>query len=157
MTMDYNLKLDIPAKYLGTDVGGALGKLSGESYANMSVELPIGITGNFNSPQVKLNMQQAVNNLTQKVVAKQTKNLEDKAVDAINDILQGKRDPNEPFNKNDSTAVNTQKTDSTTTQIPTKSDSVKQSQQKQVKDAAKDILGGILKGNKKKTDTTKQN
>ncbi len=157
MTMDYKLKLDVPAKYLGSEVGGALGKLSGESIANMSVELPIGITGNFNSPQVKLNMQQAVNNLTQKIVAKQSKNLEDKAVDAINDILQGKRDPNKPFNKNDTTAVNSQKTDSTTAPISTRRDSINQSQQKQVEDAAKNILGGILNSAKKKTDTTKQN
>ncbi|PTX44381.1 AsmA-like protein [Christiangramia gaetbulicola] len=157
MTMDYDLKLDVPAKYLGSEVGGALGKLSGESIANMSVQLPIWITGNFNSPHVKLNMQQAVNNLTQKVVAKQSKDLEDKAVDAINDILQGKRDPKKPFSKNDSTAVNTQKKDSTSAQTPTKRDSINKSQQKQVEDAAKNILGGILKSTKKKTDTTKQN
>ncbi|QYA24298.1 AsmA-like C-terminal region-containing protein [Gramella sp. MT6] len=157
MTMDYDLKLDVPAKYLGSEVGGALGKLSGESIANMSVELPIGITGNFNSPQVKLNMQQAVNNLTQKIVAKQSKNLEDKAVDAINDILQGKRDPNKPFNKNDTTAVNSQKTDSTTAPVSTRKDSINQSQKKQVEDAAKNILGGILNSAKKKTDTTKKN
>ncbi len=157
MNMDYELKLDVPAKYLGSEVGGALGKLSGENIANMEVQLPIGITGNFNSPQVKLNMKQAVNSLTQKVVAKQSKELEDKAVNAINDILQGKRDPKKPFSKNDSTAVNRQKKDSASAQIPTKRDSINQSQQKQVEDAAKNILGGILKSTKKKTDTTKKN
>ncbi|MGA8854794.1 MAG: AsmA-like C-terminal region-containing protein, partial [Christiangramia sp.] len=158
MNMNYDLKLDVPAKYLGSEVGNTLGKLSGESIENTTVELPIGITGTFQSPQIKIDMQQAVNNLTQKVVAQQKRNLEDKAVDAINDILQGKRDPNKPFNKNDSTAVNTQKTDSTKTQVPqTKRDSINQSQQKQVEDAAKNILGGILKNSKKKTDTTKNN
>ncbi|CAL65232.1 AsmA-like C-terminal region-containing protein [Christiangramia forsetii] len=157
MNMNYDLKLDVPAKYLGSDIGNTLGKLSGESLANTTVELPIGITGNFQSPQIKLNMQQAVNNLTQKVVAQQKKNLEGKAVDAINDILQGKRDPKKPFNKNDSTAVNSQKTDSTGAPIPMNKDSLNQSQQKQVQEAAKNILGGLLKGNKKKTDTTKQN
>lgn len=155
MNMNYDLKLDVPAKYLGSQVGSTLGKLSGESIENTSVELPIGITGNFQNPQIKLDMQQAVNNLTQKVVAQQKKNLENKAVEAINDILQGKRDPNKPFNKNDSTSV---KTDSTSAKAPvTRRDSINQSQQKQVQDAAKNILGGILKNAKKKTDTTKQN
>jgi len=150
MNMNYDLKLDVPAKYLGSQVNSTLGKLSGETIENTTVELPIGITGNFQSPQIKLDMKQAVNNLTQKVVAEQKKNLENKAVDAINDILSGKRDPNKPFNKNDSTTV---KTDSTVT----KRDSINQSQQKKVQDAAKNILGGLLKGNKKKTDTTKNN
>ena len=154
MQMNYDLKLNVPAKYLGTEVGNTLGKLSGESLANTTVELPIGISGNFQSPQIKLNMQQAVNSLTQKVVAEQKKNIENKAVDAINDILQGRRYPNKPFNKNDSTAV---KTDSTGSQISTKRDSINKSQQKQVQDAAKNILGGLLKGSKKKTDTTNNN
>ena len=158
MNMNYDLKLDVPAKYLGSEVGNTLGKLSGETIENTTVELPIGITGNFQSPQIKLNMQQAVNNLTQKVVAQQKKNLEDKAVDAINDILQGKRDPNKPFNKNDTTAVNNQKTDTTSAKVPvTKRDSINQSSQKQVEDAAKNILGGLLNSSKKKKDTTKNN
>ena len=158
MSMNYNLNLDVPAKYLGSQVSSTLGKLSGESIENTVVELPIGITGNFNNPQIKLNMQQAVNSLTQKVVAQQKRNMEEKAVGAINDILQGKRDPNKPFNKNDTTGVNTQKTDSTATKAPvTKRDSINQSQQKQVQDAAKNILGGILKNTKKKTDTMQKN
>ncbi len=157
MSMDYNLNLDVPAKYLGTDVSSSLGKLSGESIENMMVVLPIGLKGTFQSPQIKLDMQQAVNSLTQKVVAQQKKNLENKAVDAINDILQGKRDPKKPFTKNDSTAVNGKKSDTSAAKIPTKRDTINQSQQKQVQDAAKNILGGILKNTKKKTDTTKQN
>ena len=155
MSMDYDLTLDVPAKYLGSKVGGTLGKLSGQKLENMTVALPVGITGNFQNPKVSLNMQQAVNNLTQKIAEQQKDELEGKAVDAINDILQGKRDPNKPFNKNDSTSVKT--TDSTGTQVPAKKDSIQKSQQKQIEDAAKDILGGIFNKSKKKTDTTKQN
>lgn len=154
MMMDYNLTLDIPAKFLGSSVGGTLGKLSGENLENMIVALPIGITGNFQSPQINLNMEQAVNNLTQKVVAEQKRNLEDKAVNAINDILQGKRDPNKPFNKNDTTAV---ESGTSGTSNPTKKDSINNSQQKQVQEAARNILGGILNKSKKKTDTTNNN
>ena len=154
MTMDYDLTLDVPAKYLGSKAGGTLGKLSGQSIENMTVALPVGITGNFQNPKVNLNMQQALSNLTQQIAEKQKDELEGKAIDAINDILQGKRDPNKPFNKNDSTSV-TNKTDSTGNQVPTKKDTTRQSQQKQIEDAAKDILGGIFNKSKKKTDTTK--
>ncbi|MCH4821883.1 AsmA family protein [Gramella lutea] len=155
MSMDYDLTLDIPAKYLGSQVGNTLGKLSGQKLENMMVALPVGITGSFQSPKLSLNMEQAVNNLTQKIAEQQKDELEDKAIDAINDILQGKRDPNKPFSKNDSTSVNSQKNDSTSTR--TQKDSVSQTQQEQVKDVAKDILGGILNKSKKKTDTTKNN
>ncbi|MFV9484103.1 AsmA-like C-terminal region-containing protein [Christiangramia sp. ASW11-125] len=154
LNMNYDLKLDIPAKYLGNEVGGTLGKLSGEDFSNMMVALPVGITGNFQNPKINLNMQQAVNSLTQKVVEKQKGKLEDKAVDAINDILQGKRDPKKPFSKNDTTAV---KQDSIAQSKTTKSDSIQKSQKEQVQNAAKNILGGILKNNKKKTDTTTNN
>ena len=158
MSMNYDLKLDVPAKYLGSEISRNLSKLSGETIENTSVELPVGITGSFNNPQIKLNMQQAVQNLTQKIAEQQKRNLEDKAVDAINDILQGKRDPNKPFNKNDSTAVETETTDSTKTNAPVSTrDSINKSKEKQVQDAARDILGGILNSSRKKTDTTKQN
>ncbi|MFV8226243.1 AsmA-like C-terminal region-containing protein [Christiangramia aquimixticola] len=156
MDMDYQLSLDVPAKYLGSDVGGSLGKLSGEDIQNMVVTLPIGITGNFQSPQIKLNMEQAVNSLTQKIVDQQKRKLEDKAVNAINEILQGKRDPKKPFNKNDSTAVGSKSTDTIKKPASTKQDSIKTTQQKQVQETARNILGGILKNNKKPTDTTGQ-
>lgn len=153
MSMDYNLKFDVPAKYLGSQVGSALSQLSGETIQNMNVALPVDLTGTFQNPKVNLNMQQAVNDLTQKIVAQQKQKAENKAIDAINDILKGKRDPNQPFYKTKEDSIKA--TDSTKTQTPpTKKDSV--SQQKQVEEAAKNILGGLLKNAKKKKDTTKQ-
>ncbi len=155
MAMNYDLKMDVPAKYLGSEVGGTLSKLSGDEIQNMTVELPIGLTGTFQSPKINLNMQQAVSSLTQKIVEQQKAKLEQRGIDAINDILKGKRDPNKPFVK-DTTAGKTPK-DSTGILIPTKRDSAtKAQQQQQVENAAKNILGGILKNSKKKTDTTKQ-
>ncbi len=153
MSMDYNLKFDVPAKYLGSQVGSALSQLSGETVQNMRVSLPVDLTGTFQNPKINLNMQQAVNDLTQKIVAQQKQKAEDKAINAINDILKGKRDPNQPFYKTNEDSIKAN--DSTKVQTPpTKKDSV--SQQKQVQEAAKNILGGLLKNAKKKKDTTKQ-
>ncbi|MCP9198605.1 AsmA family protein [Gramella sp. GC03-9] len=150
MNMDYDLSLDVPAKYLGSEIGSALSRLSGEQMQSMRVTLPVDLTGTFQNPNVALNMNQAVNNLTQRIAEQQKRNLEDKAVGAINDILTGKRDPKKPFKKD------TTRTDTSATNVPTKRDSITRSQQEQVKNAAKDILGGILKSGKKKTDTTQQ-
>ncbi len=151
MTMDYDLTLDIPAKYLGSEVGSTLGKLSGENIQNMTVALPIGISGNFQSPQINLNMKQAVSNLTQKIISQQNKNLQQKGIDAINDILKGKRDPKEPF------VIDSTRTDSTQAKVPAKKDSIAKSQQEQVQNAAKEILGGLIKKKTKPKDTTKNN
>lgn len=153
MSMNYNLKFNVPAKYLGTQIGSALSQLSGESLQNMDVTLPVDLTGTFQDPKVNLNMQQAVNNLTQKIVAQQKQKAENKAIEAINDILKGKRDPNQPFYKTKEDSIKASDTVKTSTP-PTKKDSV--SQQKQIQEAAKDILGGLLKNAKKKKDTTKQ-
>lgn len=137
--MNYNLALNIPAKYLGNELGGNLSKLSAKAQDSMTVELPIGISGTFNSPKISLNMQQAVNSLTQQIIASQTEKLQEKGKNILTDIITGKT-------KKDTTATGgqTQQTDS----VKTKQDVVKE--------AAKDILGGILGGKKKKKDTTNQ-
>lgn len=153
-TMNYNLNLDVPAKYLGSQVGGTLSKLSGSDLQQMEVELPIGLTGTFQNPQINLNMQQAVNSLTQKIVAQQKEELTNKGKDALTNIITGAMNKQ---NQNKTTDTSVVKTDSTATRTnnPTKRDSINRSQQEQVQNAAKNILGGILKNSKKKTDTTK--
>ncbi|MEE2771226.1 MAG: AsmA-like C-terminal region-containing protein, partial [Bacteroidota bacterium] len=155
-TMNYNLNLDVPAKYLGSQVGGTLSKLSGSDLQQMEVELPIGLTGTFQNPQINLNMQQAVNSLTQKIVAQQKEELKEKGKDALGNIISGAINKQTQNKSGDTTTV---KQDSTGTQpnSTTKRDSINRSQQEQVQNAAKNILGGILKNSKKKTDTTKNN
>ncbi|PRX42848.1 AsmA-like C-terminal region-containing protein [Salegentibacter salegens] len=150
MNMNYNLNLDVPARMLGSQVGNALSKLSGDEIRNMMVALPIGLKGTFQNPQINVNMQQAVTNLTQRIVAKQKENLQERGQDAIRDIINkqtGNR--NQQQQKPDTTAVQ----DSTQTQAP-KTEEKPRSQEEEVKDAAKDILGGILRKSKKKKDTT---
>ncbi|MDT0684903.1 AsmA family protein [Autumnicola psychrophila] len=144
MNMNYNLNLNVPARYLGSQVGGALGQLSGENLQNMMVALPVGLSGTFNNPQINLNMQQAVTNLTQKIAQQQKEKLQQKGLDAINDILKGNRNPNTPTPQ-DTTAVDTT---GTPQQTPPKSN------EKKVEEAARNILGGILNNRNKKQDTT---
>ena len=142
MQMNYNITLDVPAKMLGSQIGKTLSKLSAQDLNTMTVPLPIGLTGTFQNPNINLNMQQAITNLTQQIIAQQKKELTKKGVDALGNILTGKTNP--------ATA------DTTATPVQVKKDSVKNEQQTQVKNAAKTILGNILKNKTKKADTVKK-
>lgn len=144
MNMNYNLQLEVPAKFLGSQIGNTLAKLSAQDLQNMTVPLPIGLTGTFTNPQINLNMQQAVTALTQKILAEQKKELTNKGIDALGNILtSGKSKP---------TAI-----DTTLKPGEVRKDTLRATQEQQVKDAAKTILGGLLGGKKKAVDTTKNN
>ncbi|MGB7785146.1 MAG: AsmA-like C-terminal region-containing protein [Salinimicrobium sp.] len=136
MNMNYNVALAVPAKYLGDQISSSLANLSSQAKDTMTVALPIDIKGSFQNPAISLNVQQAVNNLTQRIIASQKENLKEKGKGILTDIITGKT-----------------KTDTTTTGV--KKDSVSP-QKDVVKEAAKDILGGLLGGKKKKKDTTNQ-
>ncbi|MGO3181334.1 MAG: AsmA family protein [Aequorivita sp.] len=139
-SIDYNLTMDVPAKYLGSDVTKLLQKLDPKEADEMSVALPIGVKGTFASPKVSLNSETAINELTQELLAKEKDKLIDKGTDILGGILGG-------GTKKDSTKTNTnnQQQDSTKQQTTKEENTQK----------VKDILGGILGGKKKKKDSTK--
>src|SRR5690606_18515938 len=146
MNMNYNLSLDVPARLLGSQIGNVLGSLSGEDLQTMMVAVPIGLRGQSQNPQININMEQAVAGLTQQIVAKQKAKLEQKGVDAIRDILT-KGAPRPVTTPADSTV----RRDTLATPPVTRTNET------QIKDAARNILGGLLKGNKKPADTTRNN
>lgn len=130
--MNYNVTLDVPAKYMGSEVSGLLSKLSAQERETMTVALPIGLTGTFNSPKVNLNTQAAVNSLTQRIIDKQKDDLKDKGKDFLGNILGGNKPKDSTTVQQDSVKAGTPKTN-----------------EDAIKDAAKDILGGLF--GKKKT------
>ncbi len=136
--MNYNLTLDVPARFLGNKLGSTLARLSDADLENYTVDLPISLAGSFSNPQISVNTQMAVNNLTQQIVATQKDKLKEEGKNKITDALGGILGRNNPT---DSTAVKTTPSDTTTTK------------DEKVKDAVKGILGGLL-GGKKKKDTT---
>ena len=134
-SIDYNVTMDVPAKYLGNDVTKLLQNLSPQEADAMSVALPIGLKGTFTNPQVSLNAETAINTLTKQILAKQKDKLINQGTGILGDILGG-------GTKQDSTKTNTNTNQQQTTQ-------------QQNTQIIKDVLGGILGGKKKKTDTTK--
>ena len=123
-SMDYNLVLDIPAKYLGSDVNRLIGKINDPEVDKITIPVTANILGSFTSPKVSTDLTSGVSNLTKQLIEiekqKLLNNGKDKIKDLLGDALGG--------NKGDSTK--------------TKNDPIK------------DVLGGILGGNKTKNDST---
>src|SRR5690554_2640005 len=138
-TIDYNLVLDVPAKYLGSDITKLLQKLDPKEAETMRVALPIGLKGSFTSPQVSVNTATAINKLTQELIAKQKDKLIDTGTGMLEDFLKG----------------NTKKDSTTTTGGNTGNTNQQQNTQQQATEKIKGIFDGIMGGKKKKSDTTK--
>ncbi|TXK75617.1 AsmA-like C-terminal region-containing protein [Mesonia sp. K4-1] len=122
--MDYTLSLDVPAKYLGSSVGGEIAKLSASDLETMTVALPIGLSGTFTSPNVNVNTKQAVQELTQQIIATQKDKAIDKTKDKIKDLLGGGKEE----------TTNTTTKDTTTTQPKDKEDKIKEAAGNVLKD-----------------------
>ena len=123
-TMSYDLKFDVPAKYLGSDANKLLAKLTpAEASKIENVPITAKMTGNFKSPKVTTDLKQATTNLALQVANMQKDKYLNKGTDALSNILGGKK-----------------KTDTTKTTDPKKD---------AVKNTAGDLINGIF-GKKKK-------
>jgi hypothetical protein len=127
--INYNAVLDVPGKYLGSDVTKLLAKLDPADAQNVTVALPIGLEGTLKSPNISVNTQAAVTELTQRLIEKQKQDLKDKGTDILKDLITGGTKPSD------------------TTGSSTKPNSTQQTTQ-----IVKDIFGGLF-GNKKKKDS----
>ena len=118
--MNYNLKLDVPAKYLGTDANNLIAKLS-PADAKKVENVPVNaiLTGNFKNPKVTTDVKQATTTLVSNLVKQQKEKLIGGGKDALNSIISNAAKP---------------KTDSTKTDVKTQ---------------AKDLLDGLFRKKKK--------
>jgi len=136
-TMDYNIKFDVPAKYLGKDVNNLLAKLTPADAAkieNIPVNAVLG--GNFNNPKITTDTKQATTNLVTQLVKMQKDKLIGQGTGALTNLLGGNSS-----NLNNAAATTSDTTKTTSPKTPTKDD---------VKDGVKNVLGGLLGGKKKK-------
>lgn len=99
-TMNYNLKFDVPAKYLGTDANKLIAKLT-PAEANKLENIPITaiLTGNFKNPKVSTDVEQAVTKLATQLVKTQKDKLVSQGTTALGNLLNG--------NKKDTTKTQT--------------------------------------------------
>lgn len=90
--MNYNIKMDVPARYLGNEANKLIAKLT-TSDANKIENIPVNavITGSFKSPKVTTDMKSAVTNLTNQLVKQQKEKLINQGKNALKDLLNGSK------------------------------------------------------------------
>jgi hypothetical protein len=122
--MNYDLKLNVPAKYFGTEINNLIAKLT-PADANKVEFIPINalMTGNFSNPKISTDIKQATTNLVNNLVKMQKDKLINSGQNALNGVL--------------SNAIKTNK-DSTKTDVKT-----------DVKNTASGIIKGLFGGKKK--------
>ena len=90
--MNYNIKMDVPAKYLGNETNKLIAKLS-TSDANKIENIPVNaiLTGSFKSPKVTTDMKSAVTNLTNQLVKQQKDKLLNQGKNTLKELLNGSK------------------------------------------------------------------
>ncbi|WP_405399281.1 AsmA-like C-terminal region-containing protein [Maribacter sp. Asnod2-G09] len=163
--LNYKATLQVPAKYLGSDITKLIAKIDDPSLADLTIPVVANIGGLYNSPTVTTDMTSGVKQLTnqlievekQKLIAKGT----DKAKDLIGGLISGNKtttDSTSQKSTDTKTAakdilggiLSTKKDTAATTSV--KKDSTPVKTEEAVKEKAKDILGGLF--GKKKKDST---
>nr|WP_309756369.1 AsmA-like C-terminal region-containing protein [Flavobacterium sp.] len=92
--MNYNVKLDVPAKYLGTEINNLIGKLS-PADAKKFETIPINamLTGNFKNPNITTDVKQATTTLVTNLVKQQKDKLIQQGTSALGNIIQNNTKP----------------------------------------------------------------
>lgn len=136
-TMNYNLKFDVPVKYLGKDVTNLIAKLTPADQQKIT-SIPVTglMTGNFSQPKFNTDLKQATTNLTTQLVKMQKEKLVNQGTNALNNMLNG--------TKGNTSGTTTTATDTSKTKTTPK---------EEIKNTVKDKATGALKdlfGKKKK-------
>ena len=138
--MNYNLKMDVPTKYLGKEVNDLIAKLSPKDAAQIkSIPLSGLISGNFANPKVSTDMKQASTALMNQLIEQQKQALIKKGTNELSNLLGN----------------NIKGADSTKTTIPVtkeevdkKAEEVKEEVKEKAKDKVKEGLNNLF--NKKR-------
>ena len=139
-TLSYNAVLDIPAKYLGSDINRLIGKIDDASLNAVSIPVTANITGTFFNPNVKTDLTSGVAKLTNQLIEIEKQKLINKGTDKVSNLL------GDLLNKQTETADN--KTNETQPK-----DSITPATKNTVEKEVKNVLGGLLNSKKKKKDT----
>ncbi len=88
--MNYNLKFDVPAKYLGKEVTNLLTKLT-PADQNKIQNIPVNavLGGNFKQPKITTDMKQATTNLASQLVKMQKDKYINQGTSALENLLGG--------------------------------------------------------------------
>ncbi|KJD32492.1 membrane protein [Tamlana nanhaiensis] len=129
-SLEYSAVLDVPAKYLGSDVNQLIGKINTDEANNITIPVTANIGGSLTSPNVKTDLTSGVKNLTAQLIEIEKQKLLNQGKTKVKDMLGGLIGNNN-----------------------TKTDSIKNEQNNTVKNVLKDLVSD----KKTTTDSTKTN
>ncbi|HSN48068.1 MAG TPA: AsmA-like C-terminal region-containing protein, partial [Flavobacterium sp.] len=128
-SMNYNIKFDVPAKYLGTETNALIAKLAPADAAKLqSIPINATLVGNFTNPKITTDINSAVTKLTTQLANQQKDRMVKQGTSALTDFI----------NKNQKPA------DTSKTATP--------ATQEDVKTKATDLLNGLFNKKKKTED-----
>lgn len=86
--MNYSLKLDVPAKYLGTEANTLLAKLSPSDVAKLdNIPINANLTGSFSKPKVTTDVKAATTSLVTNLAKQQKQKALTKGTSALEDLI----------------------------------------------------------------------
>lgn len=134
-SMNYNIKFDVPAKYLGTEANALIARLSPADAAKLqSIPINATLVGNFTNPKITTDINSAVTKLTTQLANQQKDRMVKQGTSALTDFI----------NKNKKPA------DTSKTATP-----VTPTTQEEVKAKATDLLNGLFNKKKKPAEEPK--
>ncbi|WP_281226816.1 AsmA-like C-terminal region-containing protein [Flavobacterium aquiphilum] len=128
-SMNYNIKFNVPAKYLGKEINAYISKMSPSDAAKFeNIPVTALMTGTFSNPKISTDMKTVASNLTMQLAKQQSDKLLKKGGSELDKLINKNTKPD-----TDTTKTNAQKED--------------------IKKKAGDLLNGLFK-KKKTTETT---
>ncbi|GEC72530.1 AsmA-like C-terminal region [Flavobacterium flevense] len=139
-SMNYDIKFNVPAKYLGTEANALIAKLSAADAQKLeSIPIKAMLTGTFSKPKITTDLKTAATNLTNQLVQQQKQKLVTKGTSALTDLLNKNKKPG----------------DTTKTAVPASKAETQEKAKEEVKAKATDLLNNLFNKKKKPADTAK--
>nr|WP_299073609.1 AsmA-like C-terminal region-containing protein [uncultured Allomuricauda sp.] len=85
--LQYKATLDVPAKYLGSEVNKLIAQLDDSDMENLTIPVTANIGGNYTSPTVKTDLSSGVSKLTSQLVEIQKQKLLNQGKDTAKDLI----------------------------------------------------------------------
>lgn len=100
--MNYNLKFDVPAKYLGPEVNALIAKLSASDASKLE-NIPVNalLGGTFKAPKITTDLKQATTNLANNLVKQQKEKAIKQGKSALNEVITNATKPKDDTTKTD--------------------------------------------------------
>jgi len=126
-SMNYNVKFDVPTKYLGPEINNLIAKLSPADAAKLqNIPITALMSGNFTNPKITTDIKQATTKLPNQLVEQQKQKLINQGTSALKNLIN----------------QNTKPTDTNKTKTPV-------TKEQEIKDNLKEGLNSLLKPKKK--------